>query len=166
MAVRTRWSYLLGLLVALSLVALPRLARAQAAAEYGIAASHSAVSTSRISRALDPKLAQRIGNPRSKSIESAMSENRRQLEPKDPKTAGAVHIESIPAKATVYVDGVLVAYTPADLTLGEGKYDIEVRHPVSVTWEKEITVARGDKLSFKPELKDKYKSVLSFTIQQ
>ncbi len=158
----TRWMLLP---LALGLAGIPSSARAQAAAEYGMAASHSAVSTSRISRALDPKLGQRSG-PRSKSVETAMGENRKQLEPKEPKDGGTVHLESTPTKAIVYVDGLAVAYTPADLTLTAGKHDIEIKHPVSVPWEKEVMVSRGEKLSLKPELKDKYKSVLSFTIQQ
>lgn len=170
MALRTRWPYLLAALALaafLELAAWPPAARAQAAAEYGVAASHSAASTMGISRVYS-KLGQRIdqNSPRAKSVEDSMSQNRRQLAPKDPKNGGTVHIESTPTKATVYVDGMMVATTPADITLGAGQHDVEVRHPVSVTWEKEITVAKGDKLTFKPELKDKYKSVLSFTIQQ
>jgi len=154
---------------ALGLVGFPSTARAQAAAEYGIAASHSASATSALSRVLDPKLGQgqrQRSGPRSKSVETAMQENREQLQPKNPKEGGNVHLESTPTKATVYVDGLAVAYTPVDLTLAEGKHTIELKHPVSNPWEKEITVSRGDKLSLKPELKDKYKSVLSFTIQQ
>lgn len=158
----TRWILVL---LSVGLAGLPSSLRAQAAAEYGMAASHSAVTTSRISRALDPKLGQRQG-PRSKSVESAMEENRKELEPKNPKDGGTIHIESAPTHAVVYVDGSAVAYTPADLTLSSGKHDIELKHPVSVDWEKEVTVNRGDKLSMKQELKDKYKSVLSFTIQQ
>jgi hypothetical protein len=159
----TRWVLILA---ALGLAILPSRARAQAAAEYGMAASHSAASTSRLARTLDPKLGARQQNPRSKSIETAMQENLKQLQPKDPKEAGSVHIESTPAKATIFVDGLAVAYTPADFTLAAGKHDIEVKHPVSIPWEKEVSVSRGDKLSLKPELKDKYKSVLSFTVQQ
>jgi len=158
----TRWILIP---LAAGLVGLPSSLHAQAAIEYGMAASHSAVSTSRISRALDPKLGERQG-PRSKSVETAMEENRKEVEPKNPKDGGALHIESTPAHAVVYVDGWSVAYTPADLTLTPGKHDIELKHPVSVDWEKEVTVKRGDNLSMKQELKDKYKSVLSFTIQQ
>lgn len=161
----TRWVFLA---LAVGLVGLPLSARAQAAAEYGIAASHSATATSALSRVLDPKLGQRPGprGPRSKSVETAMQENREQLQPKNPKEGGNVHLESTPTKAMVYVDGLAVAYTPVDLALAEGKHTIELKHPVSNPWEKEVTVSRGDKLSLKPELKDKYKSVLSFTIQQ
>jgi hypothetical protein len=151
--------------LACGLAGLPSSLQAQAAVEYGMAASHSAAATSRISRALDRKLGQRQG-PRSKSVESALEENRRELQPKNPKDGGTVHIESTPTHAMVYVDGSAVAYTPTDLTLTAGKHAIELKHPVSVDWEKEVTVNRGDKLSLKQELKDKYKSVLSFTIQQ
>lgn len=158
----TRWIFVP---LAVGLAGLPSSLHAQAAIEYGAAASHSAVSTSRISRALDPKLGQRQG-PRSKSVESALEENRKALEPKNPKDGGSVHIESTPTHATVYVDGSAVAYTPTDLTLTAGKHAIELKHPVSQDFEKEVTVNRGDKLSMKQELKDKYKSVLSFTVQQ
>ena len=95
-----------------------------------------------------------------------MEENRRKLEAGGRKTGGVVHIESVPRKATILVDGAPIAYTPADLKIPEGKHVIELRRPASLPWRKEISLTRGERLSLSAELQDKYKSVLTFSIQK
>ena len=143
-------------------------ARAQAAAQYGVLAGHSGVVTTKIASGLGSKarqLDERQG-ARLKSVESTMEENRRQLEAKGQKEGGAVHIDSVPPKATILVDGAPIAYTPAELKIPEGKHVIELKRPASLPWRKEISISRGEKLSLNGELQDKYKSVLTFSIQK
>ena len=77
-----------------------------------------------------------------------------------------LHIESTPAKGTVYVDGVVVAYTPADLKLSPGAHRIEIAHAGFFNLKKEITVQRGDNPALKAALEDEYKSELKISIQQ
>ena len=161
----TRWTLVLW---TLGLAAFSSPAWGQAVAQYGVAAGNSAVTTSRTASALASKTNQlndRTGSS-VKSLVSAMQENRERLEAKSQKNGGTVHIDSVPGKATVFIDGAIVAYTPADLKIPQGKHRIEVKHPVSLPWEKEISLESGEKLSLQADLKDKYKSVLNFTIQK
>jgi len=158
----------LSMIFALALGAFPSSARAQAAAEYGVLAGHSGVVTTKIASGLGSKtrqLDERQG-ARLKSVESTMEENRRQLEAKAQKQGGAVHVDSAPQRATILVDGAPVAYTPADLKIREGKHVIELKRPASLPWRKEISLSRGEKLSLNGQLEDKYKSVLTFSIQK
>ena len=163
----TKWMTL-SMTLAWALGAFSSSALAQAAAEYGVLAGHSGVVTTKIASGLGSKarqLDERQG-ARLKSVESTMEENRRQLEAKGQKEGGAVHIDSVPPKATILVDGAPIAYTPAELKVPEGKHVIELKRPASLPWRKEISLTRGERLSLSPELQDKYKSALTFSIQK
>jgi len=143
-------------------------ARAQAATEYGVLTGHSGVVTTKTASGLGSKTRQldEHQGTRLKSVEGTMEENRRKLEAKGQKEGGAVHIDSVPQKATILVDGAPIAYTPADLKIPEGKHVIELRRPASLPWRKEISLTRGERLSLSAQLQDKYKSALTFSIQK
>jgi PEGA domain len=152
----------------LALGAFSSSAWAQAAAAYGGLAAHSAAATTKAATALGSTLGQveeRQGAKLS-SLENGMEANRQKLEAKGQKGGGTVHIGSVPAMAGVYVDDALVAYTPVDLKMAEGKHVIELKRPTSLPWRKEISLSPGGKLSLNPELREKYKSVLTLTIQK
>src|SRR5439155_312031 len=121
-----RW-ILTAAVAAAACVGLATTARAQAAAEYGLAAGHSAGATAKAATKLGNALNRQNDQTASKLAnvrESRMSDNRRGLEAKAGETPAKLHIESTPAKGTVYVDGVAVAYTPADLKLSPGAHRI------------------------------------------
>jgi PEGA domain-containing protein len=144
-------------------------AHAQAAAAYGMAAGHSATVTTGVANKLSNALnktndqtAAKLANVR----QSAMADNRRQLETKAGGAPASIHIESTPDKATILVDGAAVANTPADLKLLAGKHQIEIARAGFVNWKKEVTVARGDNPSLKATLDSQYKSELKLSIHQ
>jgi len=150
-------------------VAFAAAAHAQAAAEYGLAASHSAGATAKAGTKLGDALNRQNNQTASKLAnvrESRMRDNRREVEAKAGESPGKLHIESTPAKGTVYVDGVAVAYTPADLKLSPGAHRIEIAHAGFFNLKKEITVQRGDNPALKAALEDEYKSELKISIQQ
>jgi PEGA domain-containing protein len=165
---RERW-ILTAAVAAAAAVALATTARAQAAAEYGVAASHSAGAAAKVGTKLGDALNRQNNQTASKLAnvrESRIGDNRRGLEAKAGETPGKLHIESTPDKGTVYVDGVAVAYTPADLKLSPGAHRIEIAHAGFFNLKKEITVQRGDNPALKAALESEYKSELKLTIQK
>ena len=162
--------------VGIVLTVTPGTAYAQAAASYGIVAGSSATATAKtastVNRATN-KLAGRIADSVSKSgakyasrslsrpYEVVMEENRQKLEDESKNGGATLHIESVPDKATVLIDGEAVAKTPADLKVPEGKHIVELKEFESVDWKKEISVTRDENLSLKPELKKRYQSALT-----
>lgn len=159
--------------------ALPPSAFPQGAVEYGIITSGAATSAAKTGSAINrgtKGLAGRLQGTMGKSVESTedktyriantMEENKKKLEEKSQAGGGTIHVDSVPAKATVLVDGDRVAYTPADLKIPGGKHNIEVTDPTHLPWHKEITLSRGESISLKPTLEKKYKSEMILSIQQ
>jgi len=160
----------------IALTAISGTAYAQAAATYGIVAGSSATATAKtagtINRATN-KLAGRVAESvstsgskyasrsLSKPYEIVMEENRRKLEDESKDGGGTLHVESVPDKATVLIDGEPVATTPADLKLPVGEHTVELREFESVDWKKEIFVTQDENLSLKPELKKRYQSAVT-----
>jgi len=170
---------LLGLGITLTIASLPPNAFPQAAAEYSTTTGSAATSATKAGAAINQgsnALAGRL----QKSIGTAvgtekvnvyrkvntMEESRKKLELKSHAGGGIIHIDSVPAKATVLIDGSNVAYTPADLKIPTGKHTIEVADPTHLPWRKEVTLSHGANLSFKPQLEEKYKSEIVLSIQQ
>ena len=173
----------LGLAIALTVACLPPPAFPQAAAEYVLTTGGSAASatkagtsinqaTNKLSGSLQKSMEKSTANKTESTTGDAyrkvnsMEENRKKLEQKGQAGGETVHIDSVPEKARVLIDGASVAYTPADLKVPHGKHTIEVTDPTHKTWRKDFTLSRGDKLSFKPELEEKYKSEIVLSIQQ
>lgn len=165
---KARWM-LKGIVAGAMCVGFAASAGAQAAAEYGIAASHSATVTTgvanKLSNALN-KTNQQTASKLSSIPQSAIAENRRKLQTKAGASPASIHIESTPDKAAIYVDGAAVAYTPADLKLPTGKHQIEIAHAGFASWKKEVTLERGDNPALKAPLESEYKSELKLSIQQ
>ena len=141
-------------------------ARAQAAASYAIAASKSTAMASKARPLVTPKatpLTKKSVARTSPTLGDVMGENRQKLEAKGGPSAGSLHIDSVPGKATVSVDGTPVAYTPADLKLPEGNHVVELTLPGFASWRKEITMSREGTMLLKAELRTQYNSAVSFS---
>jgi hypothetical protein len=161
---RTRYATpWLAVLVVLS--AFPGFLRAQAAVGYGIGMGRSAAMTAKAgsmvqnaTKSATDRLAREMGQyPQSVALE-----NRKKLEEKGRQGGGNVHVDSTPEKAAISVDGSVVAYTPTDLTIPEGKHVIEVKSPACLPWRKEIAVDKGGSLALKADLESRYKSSVNF----
>ncbi len=164
---RTNWIKA-GLIVAITF-RFAALAHAQAAAEYGIAAGHSATVTTGVAKKLSNALNKTNDQTASKIggvPQSQMTDNRRHLETKAGASPANLHVESTPDKATILVDGAAVAYSPADLKLPAGKHQIEIAHGGFANWKKEVTLAKGDNPALKAALESQYKSEIKLTIRQ
>jgi len=174
------WTTVQTAALAIAVAAAPGSAMAQAAASYGILAGTSAATTAKtatsVNRATN-KLAGRIADSVSQSgakyasrslsrpYEVVMEENRQKLEDESKDGGATLHIESVPDKATVLIDGEPVAKTPADLKIPEGKHIVELKEFESVDWKKEISVTRDENLSLKPELKKRYQSAITVSFE-
>jgi len=93
-----------------------------------------------------------------------MQENRQKLAAKS-QNGGTVRVESVPAKATIAVDGELVDYAPAELRLPEGTHLIELTHPGFVPWRMEVSVNRQESTSVTAHLENQYKSSITISFQ-
>ncbi len=172
----TRWAFLMA---AFLLGALPSAVWAQAAVGYGMAASKSTAIGTKMRSLTDSRgkqLATKIQNRTdtarkgtartsttgtAKPLPVIMEENRKKLENESAQSGSSVHIDSVPEKAVVAVDGEPVAYTPVDLKVPEGKHKIELTHPEYLPWDTEISVNKIESTSVKAELEVKYKSSIT-----
>ncbi|PYV15118.1 MAG: hypothetical protein DMG21_15960 [Acidobacteria bacterium] len=165
---RTR-RMMMGLFVGSMGVSFATLAHGQAAVEYGMAAGHSASVTTGVAKKLSNalnKTSQQTSSELTTARGSELTDNRRQLATKAGASPASIHVESTPDKATIYVDGAAVAYTPADLKLPTGKHRIEITRAGFLDWKKEVALERGDNPALKAGLESKYKSELKLSIQQ
>lgn len=176
----------------LFLGAFPGTARSQAAAEYGMAAGAAAAAVEKAATAVKDATAikdttkpsgeskdtakpaaevpQATPNPpapvATKPLAAVMKENKEKLEAQALEGGANLRIEPLPAKATVYVDGAVVGYTPFEGKLAPGQHRIEVKHFDSMPWSKEISLKKGETLALKPELQfKKYPSVVTLSAE-
>lgn len=160
-----RW-YFLAMAIAFWQALFVSFSWAQAAAEYGIAASKSAASTAKMGSTINAgtqKLAGRIESTLSRSTAASMEESKRKLEESSRKGGATLHIDSLPEKALVSIDGATVGYTPADLKVPEGKHVVQLTRTGYLLWKQEISVTREKNVSLKAELENKYKSVVNLS---
>jgi hypothetical protein len=146
----------------------------QAAVEYGAAASKSTAITSRAGTALGSRVQSafsggqrtplKIPTAASKNLDAVMQENRQKLEEKSKENGGTVHVESVPPRATITVDGQPVGYSPLDLKLPEGKHQIELTRPDFEPWRIEVTASPQESTSVKAPLKNRYRGAVTIAI--
>lgn len=119
-------------LLSLALVAVCGVARGQAAAEYGGAASVSSTTAASSKSVMvpapgkpaDPKASAHLVIPSGPPPEVA---NRKALEQSAGQEAAKLLLRSTPSRAQVWVDGKFVGNTPLLLIVAPGKYQVEVR---------------------------------------
>ena len=115
-------------------------AEAQATAEYGHAVAGAAANVTGLAKQVDSALStgKKPGStlPPDKSSGAApptgaalVAANRRALEQRAGKDAAKLTLKSIPAKASVRIDGKTVGLTPLLLTLAPGAYKVEMEGP-------------------------------------
>ena len=154
--------------VALVVAGLPVSVRGQAAAEYGISASRSAAIGSKARPDLS-RTAKTLSNRIQKNTPDAhrqvMEQNRAALEKKSGPAGATVHVESVPDKALISVDGVEVGYAPADLRIPAGAHTLEAGFPGHLPWRQEIAVISGMSVNTKAALASKYKSTINLSFQ-
>jgi hypothetical protein len=154
----------------------PALVRAQAAAEYGMAASKSTAMASSASKSISSRISSsysrtarqtslKVPSPTSKNLQTVMQENRQQLAARSDQGGGTVRVESVPAKAMITVDGRPVDYAPADLQLPAGKHIIELNHPDFLPWRMEVSVSPQESTAVTAQLENKYRSSVTVSIR-
>ena len=129
-----------------------RLAAAQAMAEYGHATATAAASTSGaqpVKIPASPHLAPRTG-------EGLDVINRRTLEQRAGKDAAKLTLKSVPAKASVRIDGKVVGYTPLILTLAPGDYKLEMEGERMELARRQLSVAPRESREVELSLETRY----------
>jgi hypothetical protein len=117
-----------------------RLVAAQATVEYGHAVATAGSNLAGLAKAIDSTLSaskkpESTLTPDRKSGAAPPSEeafrvaNRRALEQRAGKDAAKLTLKSVPAGASVNIDGKLVGLTPLILTLAPGAYKVEMLGP-------------------------------------
>ncbi len=146
------------------------LVKAQAAAEYTLGFSKSAAgavgfgntmsrSMSKAANELSDKLKTRIHE----SPAQVMKENRAAFAKEAGAGGGTLRFASDPSDAAVFVDGRLVARTPAEITVPQGKHAIEVARPDRNQWFEQATVAKGQTVDVSAKLVNPYPSIITLS---
>jgi hypothetical protein len=147
----------------------------QAAAEYSLAGSGSAVGASKsgsftsnafgsVSKRLGSALGSSFNSTSTQStasqsartpLESSIRSNRQLLDQqaKDQGCAN-LHITSAPKDATLFIDSQAVAATPAELCVPIGKHQLELKARGFRTWSQELTITAGQAISLAPTLSE------------
>jgi selenocysteine lyase/cysteine desulfurase len=142
--------------------------RAQAAAEYTLGTAKAATGAAGFGNIMNRSLSKAAGkisdNLKTSIHESparVMQENRSALEKLASEGGGTLHVTSDPDDAAVFVDGRLVARTPAEIKTPTGKHQIMVTRPDRDQWTKQVTIAKGQTLEISAELVNTNPSVIS-----
>lgn len=137
--VALKWPLAIGLLAVVEFLS-ARPAAAQGVVEYSHAVAGASTGVAGLSKNIDSALSQ------SKKLDSALSPdkkpalapstgeaawvaNQRALEQRAGKDAAKLTLKSVPAKASVRIDGKTVGQTPLLLTLAPGAYKVEMEGP-------------------------------------
>jgi hypothetical protein len=107
----------------------------------------------RLGNAVNSPSSNTLAQPVSSSSDTAMRSNRQVLDQQaQQRGCGPLHISSVPKDATLYVDHLAVAATPADLCLPIGKHTLELKSRGFKAWSHEVTINTGETLTLAPKL--------------
>jgi hypothetical protein len=144
------------------------LIKAQAAGEYGVGVSKSvagAVSAGNTMRGSTSKAAgttsEKLQAETRESAAEVMKENRAALAKEAGESGGTLRLASEPSDAAVFVDGRLVARTPAEVKVPPGKHQIEITRPDRQRWSEQSSVAKGQTVNINGKLVSLYPSVIT-----
>jgi PEGA domain len=146
------------------------IARAQAAAEYTLGASKAATSAAGVGNAMNRSVSKATGklsdNLKSQVRESpkqVMKENREKFEKEAAEGGGALRFTSEPSDAAVFIDGRLVARTPAEVKVPEGRHSIRMTRPDRDKWTEQVTLGKGQDLDVSAKLVNTNPSVITLS---
>ena len=148
------------------------LVKAQAAAEYTMGVSKSAVGAGgvgntmsrRMSKAVN-ELSDKLQTQIYKSPAQVMKENSAAFEKEAGKEGGTLRFVSDPSDAAVFVDGHLVARTPVEIKVPQGKHAIKITRPDRDEWFEQATVAKGQTVDIRAKLVNPYPSVITLSFK-
>lgn len=163
---------------------------AQAAAEYGMASGAAAAAATAATKSssvlpeagnanankteISPKTTEPppatetnpVTRVAPKPLEAILKDNKDKVEAKAKEGGATLRVASVSVKATVYVDGMAVGYTPFESKLAAGNHLIEVKYVGAMPWVREVSPKEGDTLSLKPVLHFKqYPSTITLSRQ-
>ena len=155
---------------ALAMAVCTPLARAQAATEYTLGASKAATNaaavgnamTRSLSKATD-KLSENLKSQVRESPKQVMKENRAKFEKDAADGGGTLHLTSEPSDAAVFIDGRLVARTPAEVKVREGRHSIKMTRPDRDEWTEQVTVGKGQDVDVNAKLVNSNPSVINLS---
>lgn len=154
------------LTVAISVGALQT--RAQAAAEYTLGTSKAATGAAGFGNIMNRSLSKAAGKVSDdlktsthESPAKVMLENRSALQKLASEGGGTLHIVSEPDDGAVFVDGRLIARTPAEIKMPTGKHQIMVTRPDRDQWTLQVSIVKGQTLEISAKLVNTNPSVIS-----
>ena len=144
------------------------LLKAQAAAEYAVGVTKSAAGAVAAGNTMSRSMSKASGTISAKlqaatreSAAEVMKENRAALAKEAGESGGTLRLASDPSDAAIYVDGRLVARTPAEVKLPPGKHQIEITRPDRERWLEQATVVKGQTVNLSGKLENLYPSVIT-----
>lgn len=146
------------------------LVRAQAAAEAAMGASKAATGAAAIGNTLNRGMT-KAAEKASKDIKTkvhesparVMEENRSKLEKRAGDEGGTLDFTSDPDDAAIFVDGNLIARTPATIKVPPGNHTVKVTRPDRDPWTQEVTVVKGESVPVRAKLVNTNPSVISLS---
>lgn len=143
---------------------------AQAASEYAVGVSKVAAGAvglgNTMSRSISKaanQLSDRLATQIHESPAQVMKQNRTALAKQAGETGGTLRFTSDPSDAAVFVDGHLVARTPAEIKLPQGKHAIKITRPDRDEWLEQTTVAKGQTADIRAKLVNTNPSVITLS---
>lgn len=163
--------FLIGLLaVAFAMALATPPAQAQAAAEAAMATSKAATGAATIGNALNKgltKAAEKVSKDIKTNVHESparvMEENRSKLEKRAGDEGGTLDFTSDPDDAAIFVDGNLIARTPATIKVPPGNHTVKVTRPDRDPWTQEVTVVKGESVPVRAKLVNTNPSVISLS---
>jgi hypothetical protein len=144
------------------------LIRAQAAAEYAVGVTKSAAGAVAAGNTMSGSMSKATGTISAKlqaatreSAAEVMKVNRAALAKEAGESGGTLRLASDPSDAAVFVDGRLVARTPAEIRVAPGKHQIEIARPDRERWSEQASVAKGQTVNISGKLENLYPSVIT-----
>jgi archaellum component FlaG (FlaF/FlaG flagellin family) len=148
------------------------LVKAQAAGEYTMGVSKSVVGAAgagnTMSRSMAKAADELSDGLQTRIYESpaqVMKENRAAFAKEAGGGGGTLRLASDPSDAAVFVDGRLVARTPAEIKVPQGKHAIKITRPDRDQWVEQATVPKGQTMDIKAKLVNPYPSVITLSFK-
>ena len=149
------------------------LLKAQAATEYTLGTSKAAAGAAGLGNVMNRRMSEAArkvsGNLKTQIHQSpaqVMKENLTALEKQAGDDGGVLRISSDPDDAAVFVDGQLVARTPAEIKTPAGKHQVMVTRPDRDQWTKEVSIVKGKTVKLHAKLVNTNPSVISLSFPE
>jgi archaellum component FlaG (FlaF/FlaG flagellin family) len=146
------------------------LVKAQAAGEYSMGASKSVAGAVEVGNTMSRSLSKatdalsdKLKTATRESPAQVMKENRAAFAKEAGEGGGTLRFASDPSDAAVFVDGRLVARTPTEIKVPQGKHAIKITRSDRDQWVEQASVAKGQVVDISAKLVNPYPSAVTLS---